>query len=149
MSSQDGHKRAVQRLIAIAGMLGSDHDGERANAARLATIDLRQLGLTWRELIELAFKAIARTETTHETNASQDDWEPRERSSHRPGRRTGHKDGVGLWAFVRHASLHRQDLSPWDIGFLETFLAIGPKCTATEAQWTQIRRIADKLEMAA
>ena len=51
MSSQDGH----HKLRAIIGMLGSDHDGERANAARLATAELRRLGLTWADLVNRAF----------------------------------------------------------------------------------------------
>lgn len=37
-------------------MLGSDYDGERASAARLATIELKRLGLTWIELIKRAFQ---------------------------------------------------------------------------------------------
>ena len=32
-------------------MLGSDHDGERANAARFAEKQRTQLGMSWDELI--------------------------------------------------------------------------------------------------
>lgn len=39
-----------QRFIAIIGMLGSDADGERANAAAKATTMLREAGLSWAEL---------------------------------------------------------------------------------------------------
>lgn len=141
MSSSDGHWR---RLAALAGMLGSDHEGERANAARLATLELRRLGLNWAELIARAFRVLEkpiREESSHYRD------ERRERAT--PGRRTSHKDGVNLWEFVRQASLQRQDLSDWDISFLNTFLVIGPKCAATEAQWTQVKRIAAKLAMAA
>lgn len=146
MSIQDGH---IRRLINLAGMLGSDHDGERASAARMATLELRRLGLTWAELIIKAFSALAAP--LRQDDPYQDGWEPQrpERRRYSPGRRTGHKEGISLWEFVRHASLQRQHLSAWDISFLNTFLAIGPKCTATEAQWMQVRRIADKLEMAA
>jgi hypothetical protein len=40
-----------KRLTAILGMLGSDAEGERDNAARLAEQFRRQHGLTWDELL--------------------------------------------------------------------------------------------------
>ncbi|MET4698375.1 hypothetical protein ABIE65_001392 [Constrictibacter sp. MBR-5] len=40
-----------QRLAKICGLLGSDHDGERASAARAATAILLAAGLTWEQLI--------------------------------------------------------------------------------------------------
>jgi hypothetical protein len=39
------------RLVRLLGMLGSDHDGERANAARLADEHRKRSGLTWGEII--------------------------------------------------------------------------------------------------
>lgn len=39
-----------QRFFAIIGLLSSDHDGERANAAAKATQMLKEAGLTWGEL---------------------------------------------------------------------------------------------------
>ena len=50
MSSLDPSTK--NRLVKLLGMLGSDHDGERANAAHAADKLLRQNGLTWREWIE-------------------------------------------------------------------------------------------------
>lgn len=50
-------ERQLEKLIGIAGMLGSDHEGERANAARFATILLRRFGMTWRDLFQKAFAA--------------------------------------------------------------------------------------------
>ena len=41
----------AERLVRIAGMLGSAHDGERANAAAAGTRLLQQHGMTWRDLI--------------------------------------------------------------------------------------------------
>lgn len=147
MSSTDGH---LKRLIAIAGMLGSDHDGERANAARLATLELRRLGLTWAELVTRAFSALPAPAAQVPLRGFQEGWEPqRAPRQHTPGRRTARKDGISLWEFVRYATLHKERLEPWDIGFLNTFLTIGPKCTATEAQWRQVVRIAEKLNLAA
>jgi hypothetical protein len=42
-----------QRLVALLGMLGSDHAGERDNAAKLAEKFRRQYGLTWADLLNL------------------------------------------------------------------------------------------------
>jgi len=39
------------RLVKICGMLGSDHDGERAAAGKLAHDMLRGLGLGWDDVI--------------------------------------------------------------------------------------------------
>lgn len=43
-----------QRLAALLGMVGSDHDGEALNAARLADRMVRQSGATWFQVLELA-----------------------------------------------------------------------------------------------
>lgn len=42
-----------KRIVAILGMLGSDHAGERDNAAQQAEAFRRKHGLTWAELIAL------------------------------------------------------------------------------------------------
>jgi hypothetical protein len=39
------------KLVKLLGMLGCDHDGERATAARLADEHRRKSGLTWGELV--------------------------------------------------------------------------------------------------
>jgi hypothetical protein len=43
--------QARTRLVRLLGMLGSAHDGEIANAGRLASQLLRDLGLTWGDII--------------------------------------------------------------------------------------------------
>jgi hypothetical protein len=43
--------RQRDRLVKLLGMLGSQHDGERANAAQLVEQHRAALGLTWDELI--------------------------------------------------------------------------------------------------
>jgi hypothetical protein len=43
--------RAADRIVKLLGMLGSDHDGERAAAGAAAHRLLRQLGLTWGDII--------------------------------------------------------------------------------------------------
>ena len=40
-----------ERLVKLLGMLGSDHDGERASAGLLAARLLRDKGLTWTQVI--------------------------------------------------------------------------------------------------
>jgi len=40
-----------EKLAAVLGMLGSAHDGEALNAARLAERMRRQAGVTWQELL--------------------------------------------------------------------------------------------------
>jgi hypothetical protein len=39
------------RFIGICGRLGSDHDGERASAAAMATRELRAANLTWADVL--------------------------------------------------------------------------------------------------
>jgi len=41
----------VERVARIAGMLGSEHEGERATAAQIASNMLKAMGLTWSEVI--------------------------------------------------------------------------------------------------
>jgi hypothetical protein len=42
---------ARQRLARLLGMLGSDHDGEVLNAARLADRLVRSAGATWHDVV--------------------------------------------------------------------------------------------------
>ena len=39
------------RLAKVCGLLGSDHDGERASAAYQATKILRAAGMTWADIV--------------------------------------------------------------------------------------------------
>ena len=43
--------RSRERLIKYLGMLGSAHDGERANAASFAEKQRAELRMTWDELV--------------------------------------------------------------------------------------------------
>ena len=42
---------SAQRLVRLLGMLGSAHDGEAANAGRMADRLIREHGLTWSQII--------------------------------------------------------------------------------------------------
>jgi hypothetical protein len=44
-------QEAADRLTKLLGMLGSEHDGERATAAAKANAFVRAMGLTWRDII--------------------------------------------------------------------------------------------------
>jgi hypothetical protein len=49
------YRKAVSlKLVKVLGMLGSDHDGERANAARMAAQILKDAGLTWYDVLDIA-----------------------------------------------------------------------------------------------
>lgn len=52
--------RRRELLVKYLGMLGSDHAGERANAAKFAEKQRTELGMTWNELIIPANEAKAR-----------------------------------------------------------------------------------------
>src|SRR5436305_11185773 len=45
------------RLVKLCGMLGSDHAGERANAAAAADRMMREAGMRWRDVILPALPA--------------------------------------------------------------------------------------------
>lgn len=49
----------IARLAKFCGMLGSEHDGERASAAAMATNLLRGAGMTWAQLVEAAGRSLA------------------------------------------------------------------------------------------
>lgn len=146
MSVSSGDGQDVRRLVAIAGMLGSDHDGERANAARLATIELRRLGLTWSDLVQRAFRQITVDPPRPSFRAGFQQAPPQEtRPPRQENRRASRKNGLNLWEFVRFASLHGARLNAWENRFVESFLELGPKATASERQWQVLLDIAAKL----
>jgi hypothetical protein len=46
--------RSIERLVKLLGMLGSNHDGERAAAALKANALVREHGLVWSDVIPAA-----------------------------------------------------------------------------------------------
>jgi len=46
------HQKDLNRLDRILGLLGSEHAGERASAAKAAADFIRKHNMSWRELIE-------------------------------------------------------------------------------------------------
>jgi hypothetical protein len=51
----------MERLSRVCGMLGSDYEGERANAAAAATRILRGAGWCWSDVIERAMRSEQQT----------------------------------------------------------------------------------------
>ena len=49
--------KTIDKLAKICGMLGSDHPGERASAALLATQILDYLELSWSDIVFAAFQS--------------------------------------------------------------------------------------------
>jgi enoyl-CoA hydratase/carnithine racemase len=70
------------KLAKLLGLLGSDFDGERAVAARLASEFLQRHGLTWSELL---------TGTPQRDEARGDDWRALAR------RCCAHADALTAW----------------------------------------------------
>lgn len=58
----------ADRLAKIAGMFGSEHEGERAAAAAKADALVRKLGLTWQDLIS------ARSEGQQDVASAPPSW---------------------------------------------------------------------------
>jgi hypothetical protein len=60
---------ATNKLAKICGMFGSAHEGERASAAALADRTVRDLGLTWADVIGVP---LVPAEPSHEDVSWQD-----------------------------------------------------------------------------
>ena len=122
------HPATRQRLVRLCGMLGSEHDGERANAARLADRLIRETGLTWEGVI--AAPPVAQPEARP-----------------RPAQPAGAPwwTASGTVSGEAHAILqrHRALLTQWEIEFLANLLN---RRTLTEPQRASFDRIKAKLQ---
>jgi hypothetical protein len=96
------HRKAREKLAKIAGLLGSEHPGERASAALAGTRLLADAGWTWGELLSAAFAALFASAA----NAGEPADEQTALESHRQ---------LARWALARSAYL-----SPWEVGFLRS-----------------------------
>ena len=64
--------QAAGRLAKVCGMLGSDHPGERANAALAADKLVRSLGLTWRDVIHISGAHVPKSDWRHMAKACRE-----------------------------------------------------------------------------
>jgi hypothetical protein len=119
----------VKKLSKLCGMLSSDYDAERAIAAQRATALLRDAGMTWEELVTMAFEA----------------KEP-QRQSYNPGpQKTRRSEWSGLNVRSVCAQLHNisQKLTNWEKNFLVSIDdQIAKYGGCTEKQWNVLRKIA-------
>jgi hypothetical protein len=126
-----------RRLIQLLGMLGSAHDGEILNAAKLAQRQLGTLGVTWEELLNGI-----------QTTVSLED-----------AYRQGHSDGFRkaqaqaaktsarqlTWATLARQMLDcDDDLTEWETGFLQNYVDRGWP-SPTIKQRAVMERLAQKL----
>jgi hypothetical protein len=66
--------RNLERLVKLLGMLGSDHDGERAAAAAKASELVRAHGLTWLDVIPTAPTSYRHEHTKRSNGDAGADW---------------------------------------------------------------------------
>jgi hypothetical protein len=92
-----------KRLARLCGMLGSDYEGERANAAALATKLIREQRLTW----ELVIAGPPATDARNESRTNQN---------------SRGESGPSDLAKVQAALAHPEDLSEWEVEFLASIL---------------------------
>jgi len=90
----------IGRLSRLCGMLGSDHAGERSNAATLATRELRRAGMTWPDVIARAFAPSVTRPTATAQRAEPDDNE-----------------------MLREVRARLRHLSPWEKEFTDNLLS--------------------------
>jgi hypothetical protein len=108
----------IDRLRKLLGMLGTDHDGERAVAGRMASDLLRQHKLTWADVLgaEIRVEPAPRVRTWHE---------PR-----------GHREAAAecmAWPEI---------LTPWEVDFLKS---IGGRWKLSGRQTQCLERIIVKV----
>jgi len=97
------------RLVAILGLLGSAHDGEKVNAADAATRMLHMLHLTWDEVIGL-----------HQTQQQETQSQQFKYAGHQ---QTETQNWLAQLQFCRR---HLRKLSVWEFDFVSE-LGMGPK----------------------
>jgi hypothetical protein len=100
---------SAERLSKICGLLTSAFAGERANAAEAASALLRDMGMTWAELIEAAFREGAP--------------KAKPRQKYRPS--------ASLDAFM---AAHASQITPWETGFLKDLAARPRQLTTKQIQ---------------
>lgn len=110
----------VDKLAKVAGLLGSDHDGERSAAAFRATALIRDSGLNWSDVIRAAGP-----------RHGQPDPEP---------------DSAAGWRHKLQVIIDNpQHLTPWESEFVLSVLGNGRKWKPSEKQAAVLDRIYRKV----
>jgi len=133
------------RLQKIAGYLASPNDGERANAARMASDMLQAAGLTWAEVIRRAF---ANEPSREEQSQAWGEFRQRTYSRRAPQR---HKTWQGISATHLIPTIVKwpnnwDRLSSWEQSFLRNVANSDyARQGLTDKQWEAVFGIAEKL----
>lgn len=144
-------KLDVERLIKVVGLLASNHDGERASAARMASDLLRAYNLTWEDVFRSAFGADrpmaknlhAKEEqrTEEETSYMRDRW----RRHQQANPRYKSMNGTNAADILRALKIMPRGLTDWDRDFVDQVIRKGgAKNGLTEKQWVVIFDLANK-----
>ena len=128
-----------EQLIKLLGMMGSSHDGEILNAARLAQRLIGSLGQTWEEVLN--------------TNGNgRDQWDEGYRAGYAIGIAQGRRDSYttrptrNTWFnFVRTVQEeYYDDLNDWEQGFIDNFVERQLN-NPSPKQRNVLEKIADKI----
>ena len=138
-----------QRLIHLLGMLGSDHDGEVLNAARLAHQLVKSQKLTWEETLNACAKPLGganraagggKGEQDQELNAAFNaGFEAGVKSQTKP------KPSWRQWAKDRVAN-DEDCLSSWELNFFGSF-GSGRFAVPSDKQHAIFVRVAERLDL--
>lgn len=113
---------AVDRLAKLAGLLGSSFPGEHAVAAEKASQVLKAAGLSWRELVERAFRAPPAS--TPSLSREPERWKWRE--------------------IAEDLADGPYRLTSWEVRFIESLL---DQDAISERQWAVLRDLARKVAL--
>jgi hypothetical protein len=137
-----GDHRALDRLVKMLGMLGSDHAGERAAAALKATQALKDMGWTWEDVVrnlqggQEPRKGASRVETPAPDDEVVVDAFRRRYGAPKPG---AHVDMC-----ERLVEAHRAQLSDWELSFLLSLTAKFKFRELSPAQKDALARIVER-----
>lgn len=109
-----------ERLAKLCGLLASEHEGERANAAAQASKIIADTGITWRGIVEAAFTSTAPTIIKMPQASS------RRRQRGRPLFRSSAESIE--WALAQGARLSDEER-----GFLNDIRGVDPLCLRQQA----------------
>jgi len=138
----------LSRIVQLLGMMGSAHDGEVLNAARLAQRTLGELGLTWAEVV---------SEEGGKGDYTAADVELAYQTGHASGYGKGYAEAKAdsvvngpmpfqSWRGVAQDLLDNHDhlLTEWERGFFGSYLE-RRWGTPTDKQRAIFERVADKV----
>jgi hypothetical protein len=138
------------RLIHLLGMIGSAHDGEALNAARLAQRLIGSLELTWEDVLDPSSGHISQEDMQTLFDAG---FRKGYDDGYRRGLAEGHAKprglapGTSFVSWVRNLrEIYNDDLTDWEQGFVDSFLSRGWPAP-TPKQRSVFERIAEKLDM--